>query len=177
MSDDQTVLEHLVALVPPPAEPVFGIGSWEELASDMGLRFPADYMAFLERYGSCQFARWLAIYDPRGLPQEDRRDPAQWGEEYRDLRDDSPEGYPLAMWPESGGFIEWGTTIDGEAFGWLTVGEPKDWPVLVLYRHDLVLGPIHESMTEFLLGWASGLRYNGRAVRNDGLPLRCLAWA
>ncbi|MEU1881173.1 SMI1/KNR4 family protein [Streptosporangium sp. NPDC020072] len=177
MSDDQSALDRLIALVPPPAEPVFGTGSWEELTADTGVRFPADYMAFIERYGRCEFARWMAIYDPREPSKEGEWDLALWGEEYRDLRDDSPEDYPLAMWPEPGGFVAWGSTIDGETFGWLTVGEPEEWPVLVLYRLDLELGPVYESMTEFLLGWASGLRYNGRGVDNAGLPLRCLAWA
>ncbi|MDP9847710.1 hypothetical protein [Streptosporangium lutulentum] len=39
MSDDQTALDRLIALVPPPIEPAFGAGGWEELAADMGLRF------------------------------------------------------------------------------------------------------------------------------------------
>ncbi|MGW3370256.1 SMI1/KNR4 family protein [Streptosporangium canum] len=176
MSGDLTALDRLVALVPPPAVPSVGAVTWEEVCADMRVQLPADYVAFIERYGACQFARWLSIYDPRRLPKDYRRQVAEWGDDYRDMRDDDPEAYPLAMWPEAGGFLPWGSTIDGEDMGWLTAGDPVDWPVIVLYRHDVAMEPVSETMTEFLAGWVSGERYGGRGVDNAGRPLKCAAW-
>ncbi|MGW4638018.1 SMI1/KNR4 family protein [Sphaerisporangium sp. NPDC004334] len=179
MDRDNTALERLIALVPPPSVPVFGTDAWEEVFSDLGLRLPDDYVAFIERYGHCDFAQWLSVYDPRFIGKDGRMHAAHWGDDYRDLREKYPEDFPLAMWPEPGGFFGWGSTIDGDEIGWLTVGEPAEWPTIVIPRHADQESPIPETMTEWLVGWASGTRFDssGFAKGVEGHPLECQAWS
>ncbi|MER7503619.1 hypothetical protein AB0L05_15620 [Nonomuraea pusilla] len=79
------------------------------------------------------------------------------------VREDSPEDFTLAMWPEPGGFFQWGSTIDGDAMGWMTEGEPEQWPVMVItHGDDEELLP--ETMTEWLAGWATGARFGAHAL-------------
>ncbi|MEU4513725.1 SMI1/KNR4 family protein [Nonomuraea wenchangensis] len=178
MAYNSAPLDQLVVLVPPPSSPLFGTRAWDELFADIGIRLPDDYVAFIERYGSCQFARWLGICDMRLLSKEDCTQLPQEMDYYRKWREDSPEEHSLAMWPEPGGFFSWGSTIDGDAIGWLTVGEPEEWPVMVVPHDSDQEPPIAETMTEWLVGWASGNRYDssGFAEGAEGHPLVCERW-
>lgn len=153
---------------------MFGTRGWDELFTDLGLRLPNDYVAFIERYGSCDFARWLTVADLRRLTREQCAYVPEWMDYYRDLREDSPEDFTLAMWPEPGGFFRWGSTIDGDAMGWMTEGEPEQWPVMVItHGDDEEL--LQESMTEWLAGWATGARFGASALTDEagGHPLIC----
>ncbi len=58
------------------------------------------------------------------------------GDVYRELRETHPHSYPTAAWPETGGFLSWGNTIDADHFGWMTVGQPDDWPIVLWGRGD-----------------------------------------
>ncbi|WP_182909813.1 SMI1/KNR4 family protein [Microbispora sp. H13382] len=179
MAQDLSPLDRLTVLVPPPATPVFGTRDWDEVFADLGLRLPADYVAFLERYGSCEFARWLSIKDDRALTHEQCVLAPEWMDHYRDLRGDYPEDFPLAMWPEPGGFFPWGSTIDGDYLGWMTVGTPEEWPVaLIIDDHEAQEHLFRETMTEWLVGWASGARFDssGFARGAEGHPLVCEPW-
>ncbi|MEU8150945.1 SMI1/KNR4 family protein [Nonomuraea sp. NPDC048901] len=175
MPYDPAPLEQLTALVPPPPSPVFGVRAWDEVFADIGMRLPDDYVAFIERYGSCDFARWLYVCDLRLLTKERCAGLPEEMDYYRDLREDSPEDFTLAMWPEPGGFFRWGSTIDGDDIGWLTLGEPEAWPVIIVPHEAGQEPPIAETMTEWLVGWASGARYDtsGFAQGTEGHPLVC----
>ncbi|MGW4469628.1 hypothetical protein ACWENQ_08140 [Nonomuraea sp. NPDC004354] len=174
MTKDLSALDRLTALVPPPAQPVFGTRTWDDLFDTIGFRLPADCIAFTERYGSCEFAEWLYISDPRSVTDLQLAHMPEWMDYYRDLREDSPEDFKLAMWPEPGGFLQWGSTIDGDAMGWMTVGKPEEWPVMVVPRHYDEDSPIPETMTEWLLEWASGNRFGSWIVGGpDSVPLTC----
>lgn len=43
-------------------------------------------------------------------------------------------GYPV--FPESGGLLMWGSSIDGDEFHWRTEGQPNEWTVVVAGRND-----------------------------------------
>lgn len=43
-------------------------------------------------------------------------------------------GYPA--FPESGGLLVWGASIDGDEFHWRTEGQPNEWTVVVAGRND-----------------------------------------
>jgi hypothetical protein len=44
-------------------------------------------------------------------------------------------------------------SIDGDVFGWLTLGEPDDWPVIVYPRHEDQGPPLPEGLVDTLLAW------------------------
>ncbi|MFI6875716.1 hypothetical protein ACIBL6_19995 [Streptomyces sp. NPDC050400] len=43
-------------------------------------------------------------------------------------------GYPA--FPEPGGLLRWGGSMDGDGFHWRTAGQPNDWTVVVAGRND-----------------------------------------
>src|SRR5688572_9224139 len=61
-----TTIEDLVALVPPPTEPVDARGDWHEVEAALGLALPADFKALIERYGLGQFVDHITPLTPFG---------------------------------------------------------------------------------------------------------------
>ncbi|MGH9279073.1 MAG: SMI1/KNR4 family protein [Acidimicrobiales bacterium] len=58
-------LERLTARMPPPPTPAAVSRSWEEVEAAYGLRFPPDYRAVLETYGSGSVGGEMVWVDPR----------------------------------------------------------------------------------------------------------------
>ncbi|MBB4772944.1 SMI1/KNR4 family protein [Actinomadura livida] len=141
---------------PPPPKPRRGADSWQQVFIDLGTPLPVDYVAFINKYGSCQFASFLGIGDPRDSNESTYHQAwCDFGDRYRARKNEFPEFHPLAAWPDPGGFLGWGNDIDGNWYGWATEGEPNHWPTAVWgrQRRDEIIG--HIPMTEFLSGWLS----------------------
>lgn len=162
--------------MPPPPNPKFALGSWEELFAELDTKLPADYVALIDAYGSIAFSEWLGVGDPRrdkwGATMV--TDARETGDLYRSFRSQSPEEYPFAAWPEPGGFLPWGGSIDGDYLGWLTEGDPELWPVAVWPRHSDDHRIINLTMTEVLAGWFSGDLVGGDLL--DLAPVDCQPW-
>ncbi|GAA0992020.1 hypothetical protein GCM10009555_080360 [Acrocarpospora macrocephala] len=173
--DDQKALERLIALVPPPPDPLFALGSWEELFAELGTRLPADYVALIDAYGSVAFSEYLGVADARrdGNGATMGIHAREIGDSYRSFRAEWPADYRFAAWPEPGGFLPWGNTIDGDHLGWLTEGEPDRWPVAIWPRHSDER-VIDLTMAEFLLGWFSGDLVDSELP--DLAPVDCQPW-
>lgn len=148
-------LEALRALVTPPSKPELGERTWEWLSGELGTRLPADYVAFMEVYGGGEFAGWLRLWTPL-----DPEELVQWSastlEGDRELRESFPEYHPLPLWPEPGGFLPFGDSIDGDQFGWLTTGEPDEWPLIFLPRHADQGPPLTGTLADTVLEWLRG---------------------
>ncbi|MFI0405802.1 SMI1/KNR4 family protein [Actinomadura sp. 3N508] len=155
-------LADLLVLLPPPDEPAFGaVDAWETVAADLGTHLPADYVAFIERYGSCEIDQYLGISDPREgdfVTSFVRR----FAETYRAHREDDPDTYWMKVWPEPEGFIPWAHTQNGDYVGWLTIGHPDTWPIAMYPpRGDDTGAAIPLSATQTLAAWLRGtLRSN-----------------
>ncbi|AWS45803.1 hypothetical protein DKM19_35420 [Streptosporangium sp. 'caverna'] len=151
------------------------MGSWAELFAELGTEMPSDYVALVDAYGQSEFSEWLALGDPRrdehGFSKE--AEARELGDEYRSFRSEWPQAYPFAAWPEPGGFLSWGNSIDGDCLGWLTAGEPDQWPVAIWPRHH-AYRVIDMTVTDFLLGWFSGELVGGELP--DMTPLECRRW-
>ncbi|WP_433017000.1 hypothetical protein [Kribbella sp. CA-294648] len=151
-------------LVPPPTDPYLGDGSWEELFGQLGTRLPAQYVELLETYGSGSWSSWLNFFSPLPAntpdPQHAFRGLPVFATEildiYRELRAAHPEFQPLAVWPEPGGFFPFAESVDGDALGWLTIGSPDDWPLIVYPRHYDQGPPLTTDLFDTLLGWLRG---------------------
>ncbi|OIJ86741.1 hypothetical protein BIV24_26070 [Streptomyces colonosanans] len=80
-----------------------------------------------------------------------------------DLRD-SGMSHGYVPFPESGGLVPWGDSIDGDVFYWRTNGgDPQGWTVLVSGHNDDWC-EFEMGVTEYLAGLVSG------TVPPDGLP-------
>jgi len=151
-------METLTLLVAPPERPYLGEGTWQRLFDELGTRLPAEYIAVMECYGAGIWSDWLCFFtalrfaDRRGLAFHAKRSM----ENYRMLRADYPEFHPLAIWPEPGGFLPFASTTYGDEIGWLTIGEPEGWPLLVNPRQSDPGPPLEGSLVEILLSWVRG---------------------
>ncbi|MEW2353303.1 SMI1/KNR4 family protein [Spirillospora sp. NPDC029432] len=165
-------MDELVALVPPPEDPDLGTKSWDTVFDELGSPLPADFMALVEQYGSFEIGgyafdgrgentrglEYLGVMDPRYAGGNWAKGAVNIGDVYRELREEHPASFPPAAWPEPGGFLSWGNTIDADHFGWLTVGHPDDWPIVLWGRgHEWDdQEPLQTTVTEFLVNWLSG---------------------
>lgn len=172
MTDLTTKLDELAVLVPPPEVPDLGTKSWSAVFAELGSPLPADFMLLVERYGSFEIGgygtdwrgenrrriEYLGVVDPRYAGGSWAEDSVHKGDVYRELRNAHPKSHPMAAWPEPGGFLPWGNTVDADHFGWLTVGHPDDWPIVLWGRGDQWADrePLPITVTEFLVNWLSG---------------------
>lgn len=153
-----SALDALAALIPPPANPrpSWPRLSWAELFERLGTTLPADYVSFIDRYGPGNLSKWLQLYDPL----QANSSLAEWArsvcDTYRIHRARFPDKYPLAVWPEPGGFLPCAMTEDADHLGWLTTGPPERWIITVWPRHSYDVPQVEGAFTEALLGWVRG---------------------
>ncbi|MFF4342774.1 SMI1/KNR4 family protein [Kitasatospora sp. NPDC001540] len=162
-----TGLAALRVLVTPPERPYLGSGrTWASLAADLGTELPAEYRTLMELYGSGQWGGHLRFHTPLRKGGDDFLAHVRTTcEDYPIFREDFPEDYPLAVWPEPGGFLPFATGTYGDVLGWLTEGPAPDrWPLTVLPRHVDQGPPLPGGLVDVLLAW---LR---RTLHAPGLP-------
>lgn len=150
-------VEELAQIVDLAPEPKVRI-DWERVESKLGRRLPSDYKAFAERFGPGDFDGSIFVAVPRGFgPRLDF-----FGELERSIEilrslaaDGIPVPYPL--YPEKGGLISWGSTIEGEVLYWRTDdADPDRWPVILhAHRTDDWL-EFQGSATHFLYALLTG---------------------
>ncbi len=158
-------LDALRHLVPPPDHPYLGDGSWDEVFGQLGSRLPTEYIQLMKTYGCGIWSSWLRFVPPlrtdRPVPRPGgfhglMQHATEINDIYRDLRTAHPEFQPLAVWPEPDGFFAFADSIDGDALGWLTIGEPDDWPLIVYPRHYDQGPPLTGNLVDTLLEWLRG---------------------
>lgn len=150
-------LAALQALVPPPERPWLGERSWEWLSAELGTRLPADYVELMTSYGGGAWSDWLRLWvplDPGELGLAERS-AAVLGFE-RTARVTYPEYHPMPLWPEPGGYLPFGDSIDGDRIGWITSGSPDEWKLVVVPRHADQGPALSGSLSDTLLEWLSG---------------------
>lgn len=137
--------------------------NWEVVFSGLETGLPDDYVALAESYPRLQIGRFLSVTAPAPGAETDFVEGARMdlaGAEDMSQRD-MFGGHPV--FPEPGGLLRWGSSIDGDEFHWNTEGTPNEWTVVVAGRNDDWYH--HEgSLTSYLAGLCSG------AVAPDGLP-------
>ncbi|MEV7615983.1 SMI1/KNR4 family protein [Streptomyces sp. NPDC089799] len=126
---------------------------WRAAEAAWGTRFPADFVAFMGRYGAGTVNGEASILLP--LPKPGLQwDPAEMGEATANAR---------AAWVAGGGrtafgidpesVLAWGVTAADDILCWVTTDpDPDRWPVLVCGRHTADAFAVHPyGMAEFLL--------------------------
>lgn len=150
-------LDGLRELVPPPARPQLGDQTWEWLFTRLGSRLPADYVEFMETYGGGAWAGWLRLWAP--LDAGDMGLAACAGSllgAERQARAEFPHHYRLPLYPEPGGYLPFGDSIDGDRIGWLTSGSPDEWQLVLMPRHEDEESRLSGSLAGTVLQWLSG---------------------
>ncbi|WP_051510296.1 SMI1/KNR4 family protein [Intrasporangium oryzae] len=151
-------LTALRALIPPPTSPDLGEGgTWESVLEALGGRLPSAYVELMNTYGGGIWRSYLRFPSPLDLSADGLVARAQFvSRTYRDLRAGFPDEFPFAAWPEPGGLLAFANTIDGDQLGWLTTGEPDDWPIVVYPRHGEQGPPLTTDLIDTLLAFMRG---------------------
>ncbi|MBL8556372.1 MAG: SMI1/KNR4 family protein [Phenylobacterium sp.] len=149
-------IENLTRVVPPPDRPGDPfLGSWRDIEAKLGTALPRDYKAFVRMYGRGQFMEYVWIWTPGAWDHHDRLE-SMAPTVLRLLKED--EDFPFPVWPEAGGLLPFGSTLDGDYLAWVTHGAPDDWTVTVLDR-GMGYQEAHANacgMTDLLAGMATG---------------------
>ncbi|MDC0767728.1 SMI1/KNR4 family protein [Streptomyces sp. HD] len=153
-----TGLDALRLLTPPPERAYLGDGTWEQLFDTLGSRLPREYVRLMEVYGSGCWSGWLRFPAPlRTAAPRFMAYVEETLEAYGDLKDGSPDWYPLNTWPEPDGFLPFADSIDGDHLGWLTRGEDPDaWPLIFWPRHADQGPALRSGLVDVLLAWQRG---------------------
>ena len=139
--------------MPPPTNPVEvpSDKDWINVESQFGFDLPEDYKNFIQAYGSGRICKFMWIFNPvsknENLNLEDQiklqLDVLSELQEYGEV-------LPFKLYPEAGGLLPFGVTDNGDVLFWQTIGQPRDWQVIVNEARSPEWAIYHMSMSEFL---------------------------
>ena len=149
-------IDALVDILPPPIHPIDNLlTGWSDIEAQLGASLPDDYKAFNQIYGGGFIGRFLEPFVPvseiKGVRLVEEalatnRRLQEWKER------EGVAACPYSLFPQDGGLLAWGHTVNGDTLSWLTEGDPNSWIVVVgsmpvmpeYYRYDV-------NMTDFLV--------------------------
>ena len=138
------------------------------LADRLGTTLPVEYVDLVNTYGGGMWGGELWFPPPGGLFE--LADEA--ASAYRQLRAEFPEHYPLRVWPEPGGFLAFASSANGDYVGWLTLGDPDSWPVIVWPRDEDQGPALGTGLVDTLVAILRGQAVSGLATLDvDDDPL------
>ncbi|WP_306192013.1 hypothetical protein [Streptomyces sp. MK5] len=107
---------------------------WQVIESDIGTALPRDYKELARYFGPGGFSPFFTLLVPgvASPAMELRRNLARWQKVDVEYRGKSKEITPFPHFPHPGGSIPWGNSKYGEGYYSRTVGNPDEWPVLVV---------------------------------------------
>lgn len=124
-------VSKLKQIIPCPSDPKDILDREEILNTQQGLSldFPDDFIEFIESYGSGCLACFYHVWNPFNSKIFLKYvDDICWHE--RDFKRMYPESVPYEIYPNTSGFLPWGSDDNGNYYGWLTKGEPNEWKVM-----------------------------------------------
>ena len=150
-------IEALRSILTPPRRPVDNDGDWAEAERELGFALPEDYRSFISIYGYGSINEFLIVFSPFGADRV-RDALTTYSAHLRELREIDLEfdnvnipPWPYPIFPEPGGLVPWGTTINGDLCLWLTAfPDPDDWFVVTKSRSE-EWGEFPGSITSFLV--------------------------
>ncbi|GLW68180.1 hypothetical protein Kpho02_04790 [Kitasatospora phosalacinea] len=154
-----------VVIGPPPEDGVVPV-PWELAPEVMGFQLPADYRAFVDRYGMVSISDELHVYAPSSEPTSKTGQPV--GFEGFLYYTTDPYGYcatlaqayadgdyeecPYPVFPAEGGLLKWANNWNADQFFWLMRGpDPDRWPVVARFESRQKWDLFEGGFLEFLL--------------------------
>lgn len=113
---------------------------WGRAEAELGTSLPSDYKEYVYWFGPGGFEEYLYICIPgveNSVTELGSRlkDEGKISDLRKKINPDSPR--PYSLFPEVGGWLPWGFTIDGDALYWVTSpGDPNAWTVAASSRAD-----------------------------------------
>lgn len=126
---------------------------WRAAESALGVVLPSDYKRLVEHFGSGEFDGYIGLLVP--FADNSLLDLLSSNDELNAVLDGNPdyrEFYaPFAVYPQSGGLLDWAYCGYGPRFYWLTEGDDPDrWPVIAWQDRGEERFRFEGSTSEFL---------------------------
>jgi hypothetical protein len=151
-----TILKTILAVPSNPLETT--VKDWEAIEKKLGTVFPDDYKEFISCYGTGEIDEFLFVLNPVAnnkyvnlfsridtLKQSSAVSKQMFGTDY----------IP-PLFPESGGYLPFAYTANGDDLYWATGGNPDEWPVVVFETRSPEKEQFNMTMASFLAGILSG---------------------
>jgi len=154
MNDSRSAVQVLADLVQAPAGHPWAV-DWSAVEARLSSKLPSDYKDYVASFGPGLLeGGYIRVAIP-GIPDD-------WGSINYELFDHialgrarlgwSRERVPHPIWPERGGLLSWGATIDADMFYWDTSTVDSDrWTVVASDRSKDEWFSFAGSMSEFLV--------------------------
>ena len=137
-------LERLIAIVPPPANPVApgSRAEWLAVEEELGCCLPQDFKDYTTIYGAGQWANFFGIMNP--FYKWKHPQASESWTKWRQLRlqfldewqTESPKHVaPFLRYPAPGGLLAFGYDYNGGTLCWQTSGPPDEWEIICLDNH------------------------------------------
>lgn len=148
--------ERLIQLITPPAVPDDPFsGPWEPIDDFVETTLPEDYKSIAEIYGSGVFLGFISLRIPDSVlvtAFDEELRYAKW----RIFGADGPNNHQYRVWPDPDGLILFGSTDVGHYLFWNPKGPSANWSIVVLEARSDLYEEFDCSLSEFLVGVASG---------------------
>lgn len=152
------VFDRLMALAPPPGNPVAARGDWSVAVARAGTLLPTDYRRLVGLYGCGIFGGEVWLCSP--FAENPNIELVEYGrgllEGDRDVRQLFPDAFPYPLFPEPGGLLPWGRTHGGDNLYWRTAGEPDGWTVVANGSRSADYEEFPGGVAAFLAAWLAG---------------------
>jgi hypothetical protein len=127
---------------------------WQKIEEDLGTSLPDDYKQFIDIFGTVFIGDFIYVLDP--FTENHNFNLKERGgmilEAFRDIGSFfGGEKYPYPLYPDKGGLLPWGFSINGDHLFWFTQGEPQEWMIAVDESRGASFETYNESMSNFLV--------------------------
>lgn len=145
-------VNKLIEISPPPLQQSASVtdGEWAQILESHRIDIPLDFREIVDRYGEGEFGNflWLLLPGSRRPHMNMQRAIDDISSGLRMFRDMGDCNQPI--FPEEGGLIPWGMTLNGDALLWRTLRQSGRWSVVVNPGRSLLFYDYPMRTSEFL---------------------------
>ena len=126
---NESLIDHLRTLVPPPRSPVYNMGDWEAAEKDLGIQMPQSYKDCIDIYGQGMF---IGAAFRSGLLITSYLRPSganQWANGFGSLFH-SFGTIPYGVYPNDPGLLGFGSYADKDTIAWDATIRTDMWSIV-----------------------------------------------
>lgn len=111
--------------------------AWGRVERELGTALPEDYKRLVEKYPELVVGGFIRILQPNGRrPSMDIvqgvENTQAWLEHLAEEAELEGDSFPYVAYPEAGGLLRWGVTINGDYCFWRAESKvPDDWECVI----------------------------------------------